>query len=514
MKNWSKSITLLDKKIHLFFEEAPFYQDDSVLFFGFPINLLEDSKFLYSQKYCMENLKGYWVRIEFNKDSFSMTQDLFGGHRIYYTVKENSFYFTDNWSDIIDTISENGTLDSFEYDYWKKHGYTTGASTFIKELKKVPAFHTILVNNNGHEIKNQFPFYKIVNKPSLEELQQGIHKDLTKSMRLVKSEEARGIKIILLFSGGLDSSLLASYMIEAGIKFTPIFLLSSMTSASEKSRAIDTAKRLNINIKILEIDCLSIDNDFIERFVNRQLFDRHESKLHYFGVKEIYNNFGKEVMIINGQTSDSIISLGPSEKSLIGYMKRMIIHRPQSLISKILTILFSLKKRARLKLPKNNFKRLLALADEYNYIRLIDKNSSYFDKGLKNKVERLINEKAPYFNNEMTVKIFTFIQGSDNQIVLNSNRHFGISRVFMPFATPKIVFEVLKYKDINKEIFYPKEVLKRLFEKSNSWNPKKEDISKTVLKLLGRIPKKNSVEIDTYFNSKAKKLIQKCTKKQ
>ena len=57
--------------------------------------------------------------------------------------------------------------------------------------------------------------------------------------------------------------------------------------------------------------------------------------LHFIGVKKIKDLYGKDILIISGQSCDSIISFGPSQYTISNFIARYLIHFPNNFISQI-----------------------------------------------------------------------------------------------------------------------------------------------------------------------------------
>ncbi len=108
--------------------------NEETFFFGYPINL-HSSKQSSAKEY-LNQLKGYWSKLEITESAISITQDIVGGNRLYYMTKDNTTVISDNYQFILNKIDAPIQLNNFEYSYWKKHRYTTGAETLIKGLHK------------------------------------------------------------------------------------------------------------------------------------------------------------------------------------------------------------------------------------------------------------------------------------------------------------------------------------------------------------------------------------------
>jgi hypothetical protein len=132
------------------------------------------------------------------------------------------------------------------------------------------------------------------------------------------------------------------------------------------------------------------------------------------------------------------------------------------LLSLIKTI-FEKRNKAKLIIPafENEYQR--AFFDEMSYIFLLDKSSRIdYNKYLNNIIETIINN-IQYKNAQwMLLKIYGFLQGSDNQVVINSARKYGCDRIFLPYASPEFIYSTVQYKNNLKEIFFPKYVISKL----------------------------------------------------
>ena len=56
------------------------------------------------------------------------------------------------------------------------------------------------------------------------------------------------------------------------------------------------------------------------------------------------------------------------------------------------------------------------------------------------------------------IKIQSFLQGGDNQVVIKSAYYFGINKVVMPFASANVVLHTALHN--SKDILQPKRVVK------------------------------------------------------
>ena len=445
--------------------DIPYYNEKDCFFFGFPYNLNEILSIELPE--IGNSLKGYWSRFIIREDSIEITQDIVGGYRLYYASVDNQTIISNNYQYIIDNLNLEVKIDDLEFEYWKKHRYTTGSRTFIEKLHKIPPASIWTFNDKGIQISSYFKELNRVSNASKHT--EKIDIDLSSTFKNILQLK---IKVILFFSGGKDSTLLLKYLIDYNIDFDLVYfqmLPESVFGTVEKNRAINTATSFNREVKIINIDVENVDNDLINEIVKLQLFDRHFSMLHYLGLKKLKELYDKQVILVNGQSSDSILSFGPSEETVKSLLRRLMLYYPQNIIAKIGVLLANKTLKIHLRTPKTQLENFLALYDESKYIRAIDlnKKSNYYDF-LTKKIKPIILNHISIETIDMLIKINTFLQGSDNQVVINSAKHNGFNKLIMPFATPEIIYSTILYKDNWKEIWQPKYVIKKLTPKVKS----------------------------------------------
>ncbi|SDS43318.1 hypothetical protein [Winogradskyella sediminis] len=434
-------------EIHML--NQPLISNDGQYFFGMPYGNVRNENIL-------NDLNGWWVHINSSNEKLEITNDILGGFRLYYVVEGTNIYISDNYNLILPYLKsiEKHTI---EYQFWLKHGFTTGCSTFINGLNKLSPASQLVVTEKG--IVEESYFKGAERGSNTLAHTNAVYEDLCSTFEtLVKSTD----KKILLFSGGKDSCLLLQFMIKFKIDFTPVFYkLNPMSKLGNKDliRVRRISQELNLELEEIEIDLEKDTDSILNEITKAQVFDKHFSLLHYIGNRNILRKYGKDTIIINGQSSDSILSFGPSENSVMSKFRRFIMYKPSHLMSRIGVLLMELKTKKKYRLPKNQKESLLALFDDTKYTRVIDKNKSEaYYKYLDTYIEKQTKHLKNYASKEMYVKILSFCQGSDNQIVVNSSKRFGLKTI-MPFATPRIVYSTIKYKDENREIREPKYVI-------------------------------------------------------
>ncbi|HIP49796.1 MAG TPA: hypothetical protein EYG92_12635 [Lutibacter sp.] len=431
----------------------------NLFFIGFPYNFPTDSEKLKALD--NNSIKGYWSKIYIKDNEIEITQDLFGGNRLYYATKDTKTIISDDYQYIIQELGIVPELHQHEYTYWKKHRYTTGGSTLIQTLKKLPPATITIFNNVG--IHTQTYFKDIIRSSDSKKHAEAIDADLKDTFKLIKQQNK---KTILFFSGGSDSKLLLQYIEAYKIDFELVFLRikpDNYYSETDFHKASSIAKQLGYKIHVIDVLLDSLSESEKENITKVQLFDRHFSLLHYLGIKKVTEKFGKDILIVNGQSSDSILSFGPSEKELFSYLRRLILYKPNNILAKLSIFPIRYMTKKKLVLPRTDKEKLLALYDETKYSRVVDNTfGKEYTQYLMEKVAIAIENLNSFYTKEMYVKIHSFIQGSDNQVVINSAKHYGFNNIIMPFATPQIVYSTIAFKDENLEIKKPKYVVEML----------------------------------------------------
>ena len=467
---FKKTIIFEHYKVYLSFNNSPVFKTENSILFGNALSVNNPLELNLDD--FVNNIKGNWLRIDFETNEVKITTDIMAGFRIYYSINDNNIIISDNYLTVVNTSGLKYRRNQYLYSYWLKHNFTPGNVTFLDELKKISPASTLTINSD--KVSENSYFKDIVRESNVNLHVEKIHSDLKDTFSKLKSYSKNNV---LLFSGGKDSCLLLELLKEAKVNFTPVFLKlnpSSKYSISdlEKVRKVSASKEILVDE--LELSLKDITTDEYDLIATQQLFDKHFSLLHYLGTKKIKEKYGNDIVIINGQSADSVLSFGPSEESLMSFFRRNIMYRPQSLISKLGTILLQLKTRKSFSLPKTREEQLFALFDEYKYCRVKERG---IEEGYLNLFNQYIKGKTSflnsYYSKEMYVKLLSFSQGADNQVVVNSARHYGLE-VIMPFATSEIIYNTIRYKDESLEIKNPKYVVGYILEKYVQTNQNNE----------------------------------------
>lgn len=394
-------------------------------------------------------------------NSLLVRSDMFGLFRIYYWQSGDEIYLTDN---VFKFISR-GTpdllaLNANEKRYFDKHGYTSGDVTFADSIKKLPPSSELEVSAGGIALSSYYPYIEIENTPDEAAYREYVRKTIVESFSPLRDCPD---KVILCYSGGTDSQYLAEVLLEMGIPFEAAFFADRTSRFNRKDMERARRGALAMGKQLIVADVTGRKEESTEKEISeRMYFDRHSARLHFYGVKELTEIFGTKLVLINGQNSDSILSYGPSEEKYTSFLKRYLIYgtdmRRKARIARMISTAF----RVKLKVPATPEERACAFYDNFRNCLLCDTGEAAdYRRYVAGKVENIeegldIRSERPLF---MYLKIFTYVQGSDSQVVMQSARAFG-AKLIMPFSSSGIVYAALKYKDDIIELRYPKYVLR------------------------------------------------------
>lgn len=450
---FEKVIRLNKREVRICIFSSPVLETEKAAVFGFPLTIHRELLELTSEEFG-NSVKGSWLKIDWDSNEIRILSDILGGFRVYYYSDDNNITITDDYEYLIQNSGIVTEKHHEEYQYWEKHKYTSGSATLIKGINKVSPATEFEITEQGCFERS---YFKDFNRNSdISKHIASVNNDLNDTFEKLKQCSE---KVVLLFSGGKDSCLLLQYLIKYEIEFIPVFFkLNPITKhgVEDLVKVRKVSKELGLELEEIEIELNKIPEDFSLEIVKRQLFDRHFSILHYWGTKILVEKFGTNIYLVNGQGSDNILSFGPSETSLMSFFRRNIMYNPKTLISNIGLILLTLKTGKLFRFPLNEEDRLYALFDDFKYTRVIELkiNKAYLDY-FYSYIRRQTKKFESFYSKEMFCRILSYLQGSDNQVVVNSARFNGV-KVLMPFATPEIIYGTVRFKNENLEIRKPK----------------------------------------------------------
>ena len=401
-----------------------------------------------------------YLEVEDRGDCLVFKNDIFGGYRLYYWEAKEVIYVTDDIFNFL-KVEDCSKFEENEYEekFYRRHGYTSGDSTFYKNIKKMPPAGMLEISATGYKVTTVCDFARIPRTPDERQLRIAVESCVERGLLPLKNN---GKKNILCYSGGVDSSYIAQKLVALEIDFEVVYFWDRKIGTMERSMRVAREKAKKLGKELLVIDITDKQEENIEEAIRRKMFfDRHYSKIHFYGVAELVKKWGADIVMINGQNSDAILSFGPSETKLTSYLKRYLLygnsHFVKSLLAKIISATFKIN----LVYPPHTVEKLISFYDNFKYCLLYDGRDKEYTGYLKEKILSF-QEKFNFsdLNNfYMYLKLFSYVQGSDNQIVIQSAKHWGVQLV-MPFTNSDLVKATLKYKDDRKELHKPKYVLK------------------------------------------------------
>lgn len=404
-------------------------------------------------------LSDHPVSINWDINEFSITGSFFGGYRIYWFKKSNTIYITDHIIDFI-SLEELSNLghNEFEYEYFTRHGFSSGDETIYEGIHKLPPSSTLIVSKNGVRVHTDWHYGNIINEPNVDSFKKCISNAVDKALLKCGKRLA-----ILCYSGGIDSTFLLKRIRVLGIPHKLVFFLDRnyALNVQECEEAKHKAKMFGEDLDILDITGLA-DDEVIENKVKELMaFDIHEYRGYFYGIKKITQKYGKDIVVVNGQNSDCILSFGPSERKYSSYLKRYLLYGSSYLMKYLITKTISLAFRKSFSVPRKREDRLLAFYDNFKYCLFKQNGNSaeyenYFIRKFNTMNCRF--EFTTENNFWMYLKYFSYMQGGDCQSVVQSAILYGI-KIIMPLSQPEVISATLKYKDNIEELNNPKYVL-------------------------------------------------------
>ena len=453
-----KLLQLGNKNVKIICSHNPYFQDRNTIIFGFPFNIEKRP----ISKDELDLVKGYFLQISIKNNEIEIINDIAGLYRFYYMEYGNTLYFSNDFMTLFNILPvEKRTYDNFEYEFWDKHRYTTGGNTVCKEIKKIKPAH--IYNFTDSEIIEELYYKDFENKPNRQKHFDEVLSDLRDTVSIIKQMPQ---KKFLLFSGGVDSTLLVKMLQEQNVDFIPVFGKQVPTNSmnyDDELKIKYSADRLGINPMEIEVD---ISEKLNPTIIDTMFLDRSITQLFFKISEKLKEQYGEDIILLNGQSSDSIFNFGATEKGAFPIIQRMLLFSPLKLINNILLKIVQAY-RAKYKIyriAKNNTEYNLAFFDEKAYLPVIDKtkNEKYYNKikDIVNNIKNNIKNKYSYL---MYFKIFGFMQGSDDYVNVQCCEYNGIKSLFL-FATPQIIYSTVKNTDYNYEIIHPKSVTYKILK--------------------------------------------------
>lgn len=381
----------------------------------------------------MINSDGCWFAYKIEDDRILFLSDSSASIRVYFIKRDETVYISDD----LDYLAErfDCSLAKDEYNMFLAQGYQFGLRTIFDGIWKLAPCTQITIEKRGISVHDYF--YQLIPSFNLNAISH--------SLRNLRGEE-----IVLMFSGGMDSKFLANTLQDLKIPCHLVFLDDGRRNR-DKNRALKEADKLNLKLNIIEIESDGTEESVIKE---KQKYDRHYSVLHYYGAKEIVKRYGDQVVVVNGQGSDTILALGPSEKSLQSLLKRVALNSGGILFG-VVNSLLGIIYRKRLIINSNSLDYWISMAQLWRYMLIAD---TYRAESV---VESIVSEDFQLSKDwikKLSLKRLGFLSGSDNQVVINSLYNAGIKKVYLPFSSVSLLCysKGLSQSSFVSRVFRPK----------------------------------------------------------
>ncbi len=442
-------------------EDSPFLVTGDSFFFGFPLYPHLHKVNANNIASYADEIKGYFLFISITGEEVVIANDIAGGYRLYWCEIGKTLYFSDTYFRLLELLREGGelTFNVPEYHFWKEHRYTSGGETFFRELHKLPPASLWKITRNGRDVRCYFKDYE--NAP---DIRRHVRHCLTDVEETLDFLAAQGKPLVLFYSGGIDSTLLALLLKEKKIDFTLLFLRAQPpypANARDLQRAREAAKYFGFPLVEVEV---SLEEGFrlLEQNLSRLLLDRHFALLHLAGLEQVRKRYGAEVLLLNGQGADSVLSFGPSETTKGDFAARVLINKPLGLLAQAAGFMVRRTYGENYRAPRTGKEFLQAFFDQYRYYTVVGKEKDIQQvRYLESVIGRLCRNFGSWDALLMYLKMYGFLQGSDNQIVLTSARLAGIDGVVMPYVSPQFIYATVRYKSKTWDILKPKYVIRQ-----------------------------------------------------
>ena len=225
------------------------YIINNIEFINNPLNLIK----LYENKVIQVSDSPSLLILK-NKKKIRLIASTTGSKCFYYIIKNKFLIFADHVGMIKEAfkldLNQQGIIEIIRF------GANHGESTLLSGLKKIPFSHYLEIDGNKTELKCYKHYnYSPNNILSFDEVVLESEKAIDDTLSMSDDNPA------LLFSGGVDSIILASRLKDIGKKFSSYFY-SMGDNDPEIQWAKNAADLLNIDLKIIEssLNIHDVDN--------------------------------------------------------------------------------------------------------------------------------------------------------------------------------------------------------------------------------------------------------------
>lgn len=452
-------ITIGTRQVHINLRPAPYYSTpgQNVYLYGFPIypDVSQLSKANITLR--QNEIEGYYLFVGYDASELVVCNDISAGFRVYYYMDNECIYLCDDVQALLSMIKKEYTDLSFNenaYRYFEKHGYTPGGDTFFHEIKKLPPSSYLKITPGAVVLKPNFA--NVDHTPNAKKHVLKVNDSIRNTFSHLKGMEG---KKILYFSGGKDSTLLALTLKDLAIPFTAVYMEAEppyKENYKDKIRAEHVAKQIGMDYETQTIRTDAITEMLSEKIASSFPFDQHFYALHYLSVKQLKERYGSDLILINGQSSDTIFSYGSSQQSF-GHYFACLTFMKELKMKVLLDAILQFKHGKNFSLPKNEIDFYCAFLDNFkNMAVLSNHESDDFKNYCHGIIQDLLGHGYSGHTLMMLLKIYTHLQGPDNQTVIKSALDQGITKIVLPYAYPGVIYNTIRYKSTFKELMTAK----------------------------------------------------------
>ena len=314
--------------------------------------------------YLIRNLNDGWYAEVLFKEKKYLLNDHISSKRIYVNT-ESGEWSTDFWS-LQDRYTNLSTSNINEL---KVRGYLTNSKTILNNVDKLLPGHFYDFDNKYHS------------EETLNLLLRNFSKEYSDLPDLFENEQNHNKKIGVAFSGGLDSTFIASKL---KLKYSEVKLYYMFCPTIDHEAQINLIQSKNIS-SVLGLDLISID---VTKTEIDNKYDFYKEKypndisIGFVALKIFIDNISKKCDIIyTGQNSDTFLTFGLSRAwhpieslSRFAYYKlyKSIFYNKElnSLESSIMNLVYKLRRLGKKDIPNSKQSLLLSLGSEKYYLAI------------------------------------------------------------------------------------------------------------------------------------------------
>ena len=403
----------------------------------------EFSEIVNLHLHLIKNLYNGWYAEVLFKEKKYLLNDHISSKRIYINI-ESGEWSTDFWAlrDLNTNLSTNNVNEL------KVRGYLTNRKTILNKIDKLLPGHFYDFEEKYH------------NEETLNLLLKNFSNEYSDLPNLFENEKNHNKKIGIAFSGGLDSTFIASKL---KLKYSEIKLYYMFCPAIDDEAKINLIQSQNISNN-LNLDLISID---VTKTEIDNKYDFYKEKypndisIGFVALKIFIDKISKKCDIIyTGQNSDTFLTFGLSRawhplESLSRFIylklyKNIFLNKELNFLeSSIIKLVYKLRKLKTEDIPNSKQDLLLSLGNEKYYLAIHRDN---------NETLRLY-EGLNYHQSIIANKFINHISGN-HSLVWSDNDNVEI---ILPFSNIEFIgYCCDRISSFSFEkMFNPKNILKK-----------------------------------------------------